>query len=304
MSVDGVVPFAVEVVGVEGYGGELFVGDFDAGGIPARVVGGLDAEASGGARGRDQFDDGAHGGEGPAPPVHGDEAEHAVLDPVPLRRAGRIVAHRDAQTGLGRQAGQFYLPGPDPISVGASGIGGDQQPCRVGEASSAHLIPPGSDGVDRELGGVRDVADVDPSLVVGQVVDPIRDGLGELAQSPISEVVHAYSLRFAHGRPLGAAVSELADQLLFLGVHADRRLVVVDEPLLQVVALSSTEAEYYDLGNTAREAAWLRQLFLELGIDDDDTQTVRVYGDNQSSLSLTDNPVIHQRSKHVDIQHH
>ena len=31
---------------------------------------------------------------------------------------------------------------------------------------------------------------------------------------------------------------------------------------LQVVALSSTEAEYYALGNAAREAAWLRQLFL------------------------------------------
>lgn len=73
---------------------------------------------------------------------------------------------------------------------------------------------------------------------------------------------------------------------------------------LQVVALSSTEAEYYALGNAAREAAWLRQLFLDLGVNDDDTKTVRIYGDNQSSLSLTENPVIHQRTKHVDVQHH
>jgi hypothetical protein len=71
-----------------------------------------------------------------------------------------------------------------------------------------------------------------------------------------------------------------------------------------VVALSSTEAEYYALGNAAREAAWLRQLFQELGVDEVDTRTVRIYGDNQSSLSLTDNPVIHQRTKHVDVQHH
>lgn len=73
---------------------------------------------------------------------------------------------------------------------------------------------------------------------------------------------------------------------------------------LQVVALSSTEAEYYALGNASREAAWLRQLFYELGVHEDDVQTVRIYGDNQSSLSLTENPVIHQRTKHVDVQHH
>ena len=81
-------------------------------------------------------------GEGPAPPVHGDEAEHAVLDPVPFRRAGRVVADGDPQAGLGGQAGQFDLPGPDPVAVGAAGIGGDQQPVGVGEAVPAHLVPP------------------------------------------------------------------------------------------------------------------------------------------------------------------
>src|SRR5579859_1397065 len=34
--------------------------------------------------------------------VVGDEAEHAVLDPVPPRGARRVVAHGDRQTGLAR----------------------------------------------------------------------------------------------------------------------------------------------------------------------------------------------------------
>jgi hypothetical protein len=49
---------------------------------------------------------------------------------------------------------------------------------------------------------------------------------------------------------------------------------------LQVVALSSTETEYYGLSNAIREAAWLRQLFYELGVNSKDTKTIRIYGDN------------------------
>jgi hypothetical protein len=62
---------------------------------------------------------------------------------------------------------------------------------------------------------------------------------------------------------------------------------------LQVVALSLTETEYYALSNVAREAAWLRQLFYELGVDLEDVKTIRIYGDNQGSLALTDNLVIY-----------
>ncbi len=44
MSVDGVVPFAVEVVWVEWDCGEFGVGDADAFGVPLGVVCGLDGE--------------------------------------------------------------------------------------------------------------------------------------------------------------------------------------------------------------------------------------------------------------------
>ena len=42
---------------------------------------------------------------------------------------------------------------------------------------------------DGELGGVGDVADRDPALVVGQVVDAIGDGLAPLPESSVGEVV-------------------------------------------------------------------------------------------------------------------
>src|SRR5205823_11058078 len=144
-----------------------------------------------------------------------DEAEHAVFDPVPLAGAGRIVADRDAQTGLCGETGELDFPGSDPVAVGAASVGGDQQPVSVGEPGPTHRVPPPSNGLDGELGGVGDVTDGNPALVVGHVVDPVRDGLGMLDPGPVGEVVHLHPFRFAGGRPFYAAVGVVADQLLF-----------------------------------------------------------------------------------------
>jgi len=35
-----------------------------------------------------------------------------------------------------------------------------------------------------------------------------------------------------------------------------------------------------------------------------DIKAVRLYGDNQGSLALAENPELHQRTKHIDIKHH
>lgn len=86
-----------------------------------------DGESGGGFGGGDELDDGAEVGEGPASPVHRDEREEAVLDLVPLRSAGRVVAHGDLESGLGGELGEVPLPGPDPVAVRSPGIGGDQE---------------------------------------------------------------------------------------------------------------------------------------------------------------------------------
>ena len=81
------------------------------------------------------------------------------------------------------------------------------------------------------------------------------------------------------------------------------------------VALSSTEAEYMALTLAAKEATWLRLLITELGLMtiDNESPTVNVLrgegtialkGDNQSAIALANNPVLHARTKHIDIQHH
>lgn len=68
------------------------------------------------------------------------------------------------------------------------------------------------------------------------------------------------------------------------------------------VALSSTEAEYMAACLASKEAVWLRRLLKELGVLQ--TTPTEIFTDNQSSLKLMENPVLHERTKHVDIQYH
>jgi hypothetical protein len=70
----------------------------------------------------------------------------------------------------------------------------------------------------------------------------------------------------------------------------------------QTVALSSCEAEYMGLTQSAKEAIWLRRLLLELGQDRHLEEATVIFGDNQGAIALSSNPEFHQRTKHIDIQ--
>jgi hypothetical protein len=72
----------------------------------------------------------------------------------------------------------------------------------------------------------------------------------------------------------------------------------------QTVSLSTTEAEYYALSKAVAEALWLKRILREMGYTGSDLRSVRLYGNNQGSLSLAENPELHQRTKHIDIKHH
>src|SRR6266699_1393044 len=65
-----------------------------------------------------------------------------------------------------------------------------------------------------------------PAGVRGQVADPAGHRLARLL---VSEVVHADPLGLPRRRPFRAAVLEVPDILLLLGVHADHRAAVVLE---------------------------------------------------------------------------
>src|SRR5215207_282783 len=91
-------------------GVEVGVADLLAGRIPVGVVGALNRHSGLGFGGGDELDDGADVGEGSTPPVLGYEAEQAVLDPVPLRGAGRVAAFIDE---VADQSGMtLRLPAP------------------------------------------------------------------------------------------------------------------------------------------------------------------------------------------------
>lgn len=70
----------------------------------------------------------------------------------------------------------------------------------------------------------------------------------------------------------------------------------------QTVSRSSTEAEYRALSSTAAELDWIKQLlsFLHVSIP---YQPV-LYCDNMSAIALTCNPVLHQRTKHIEVDIH
>ena len=69
-----------------------------------------------------------------------------------------------------------------------------------------------------------------------------------------------------------------------------------------VVALSSTEAEYYALSEAVKEALWMRELFKEIGVPVNDPTLI--HEDNLSTLAIAMNPVHHQRVKHMDVKVH
>lgn len=68
------------------------------------------------------------------------------------------------------------------------------------------------------------------------------------------------------------------------------------------VSRSSAEAEYKGVANATAETSWLRNLLLELHVPI--TKATIVYCDNISAMYLSDIPVQHQRTKHVEIDIH
>jgi hypothetical protein len=68
------------------------------------------------------------------------------------------------------------------------------------------------------------------------------------------------------------------------------------------VALSTTEAEYIALSVAVCKAMWLRKLLTDLFDHEMDPTTIRC--DNHSCVKLSENPMFHDRSKHIEIKYH
>ena len=68
------------------------------------------------------------------------------------------------------------------------------------------------------------------------------------------------------------------------------------------VALSTAEAEYMALSDASKECIHLKALLSSLGHTQD--KPVIIYEDNQAAQKIAENPVLHDRTKHIDIRYH
>ncbi|KAG2380574.1 Retrovirus-related Pol polyprotein from transposon RE1 Retro element 1 [Vigna angularis] len=67
------------------------------------------------------------------------------------------------------------------------------------------------------------------------------------------------------------------------------------------VALSTTEAEYIAAGNCCAQILWMKQQLEDYDIHLDH---IPLKCDNTSAINLTKNPIMHSRTKHIEIRHH
>ncbi|KAM1012444.1 hypothetical protein ACFX15_041792 [Malus domestica] len=68
------------------------------------------------------------------------------------------------------------------------------------------------------------------------------------------------------------------------------------------VALSTAEAEYISASEATAQAMWLRFVLGDFG--ELQTEATPLQCDNTSAISITKNPVFHQRTKHIDRRYH
>lgn len=63
----------------------------------------------------------------------------------------------------------------------------------------------------------------------------------------------------------------------------------------------------FDFPSSAKKGQWIAQISRELGCPQyigKNYETVHILGDNQGDLGLVKSPNLHERSKHIDINHH
>ena len=76
-------------------------------------------------------------------------------------------------------------------------------------------------------------------------------------------------------------------------------MVIKKEP---IVSLYSTEAKFIIAASCACHAIWLKRVLGKLAQNQGKTTIIRC--DSSSAIKLSKNPVMHGRSKHIDVRFH
>ncbi|XP_073294570.1 secreted RxLR effector protein 161-like [Primulina huaijiensis] len=67
------------------------------------------------------------------------------------------------------------------------------------------------------------------------------------------------------------------------------------------IATSTAEVEYLAAGSCCSQILWMQQLLKDYGIQASESP---IFCDNTSAIAITQNPVLHSRTNHIDIRHH
>ena len=67
------------------------------------------------------------------------------------------------------------------------------------------------------------------------------------------------------------------------------------------VAMSTAEGEYIAAGSCCAQVLWMQQTLEDFGISCSKTP---IYCDNTAAINISKNPVMHSRTKHIDVRHH
>lgn len=70
----------------------------------------------------------------------------------------------------------------------------------------------------------------------------------------------------------------------------------------KVVALSSAEAEFRGIARGLAEVQWIKKLLTEIGVSS--TNPSSIMCNNKDAIQISENPVQHDRTKHVEIDRH
>jgi Reverse transcriptase (RNA-dependent DNA polymerase) len=69
-----------------------------------------------------------------------------------------------------------------------------------------------------------------------------------------------------------------------------------------MIAISTTESEYYALAETVREIKWLKALLTDFSIHI--SNSIPIFIDSQSCMKMVDNEKFSNRTKHIDVRYH
>ncbi|KAK6138999.1 hypothetical protein DH2020_027258 [Rehmannia glutinosa] len=67
------------------------------------------------------------------------------------------------------------------------------------------------------------------------------------------------------------------------------------------IATSTAEAEYIATGSCCAQILWMRQQLRDYEVEE---KEIPIMCDNTSAIAITQNPVLHSRTKHIDVRYH